>query len=81
MAQPLMLPFYRFIRDLLPVPSTWQLNLDILYNTTSSGNPVLHLVLIGVISLVVSLLIIQFKFKPSKDKAIESLDDSGTVIM
>lgn len=80
MAAPLMLPFYRWLRVILPVPSTWQLNLDILFHTTSSGSPALHLVMIGIISLVLSLFVVFYKYKPSKDKTIESLDESGRVL-
>lgn len=65
MSVPVMLPFYRFVRQILPVPSAWQLNMDVLFGTNTSTNPGLHLVMIGVISLAISLILVFVKFRKS----------------
>lgn len=68
MSAPLMPPVYRFVREFLPVPSTYQLNLNILYNTSATFDPVMHLVLIGVCALAIELLLIFIKYR--KDQKI-----------
>ena len=68
MSAPLMPPVYRFVRELLPVPSTYQLNLNILYDTSATFDPMLHLFLIGGCALVIELILIFIKYR--KDQKI-----------
>ncbi|MCD7132142.1 ABC transporter permease [Limosilactobacillus balticus] len=79
MSAPLMPPFYRFIREFLPVPSTYQLNLNILYNTSSSLNPVSHLLLIGVCALIIECFLIFIKYRKDQEipKVTGPMDVTG----
>lgn len=58
MQESLMPPIYQFVRHFLPVPSTYQLNLNILFGTTTTKDPVSHLLVLGVGYLLVSLIIV-----------------------
>jgi hypothetical protein len=72
MSAPVMSPVYRFLRNLVPVPSTWQLNEVILFDAKPTASPLLHLIIIGVVALAISLLLIFIRFR--RDSSNNTID-------
>lgn len=79
MSAPLMPSAYRFIRDLLPMPSAYQLNLNILFGTNSTSDPLTHLILIGICALAIELVILLVKYRKDQEfpKAVGPMNMTG----
>lgn len=77
MAAPVMHPVFRFLRQILPVPSTWQLNEVILFDANPTFSPLLHLILIGLIALGISLIVLCIRFR--KDSSNNTIDNGEQI--
>lgn len=73
----LMAPALKAIRPYLPVSSSWQLIQNAIFQTSSDGNPLMQLVMIGGISLIIILVVLPIRYhknaKPRPDIDILNL--------
>lgn len=72
-----MAPALKAIRPYLPVSSSWQLIQNAIFQTSSDGNPLMQLAMIGGISLIIILVVLPIRYhknaKPRPDIDILNL--------